>query len=64
MENLHARRNQWRSKGVGGNWRHAPRGTGPLGCISTLLQSFKNAFLSKNLDENMLKNAYFLEKNL
>jgi len=34
-----------------------------LGCASThFLQSFKNAFLCKNFDLNMLKNAYFLEK--
>jgi len=26
------------------------------------LQSFKNTFLSRNLDEKMLKNALFLEK--
>jgi len=41
---------------------NAPLGT-DLGGVSThFIQRFKNAFLSRNLDQNMLKNAYFLKK--
>jgi len=32
------------------------------GRINTLFQPFKNVFLSRNLDQNVPKNAYFLAK--
>jgi len=55
---------QWRSKGGGvGKWGHAPRGAGIRGALAHFLHSFKNKFLSRNLDQSMLKNAYFLENN-
>jgi len=55
--------NEWRSRG-GGKWGHAPRGA-VLGSASThLIQLFKIAVLSRKLDKNMPKNAYFLEKTL
>jgi len=31
--------------------------------ITTLIQPFKNSFLSKNLEQNMPKNAYSLKKS-
>jgi len=36
--------------------------TGALEAHQHTLQSLKKTFLSKNLDQNMLKNALFLEK--
>jgi len=47
-----------RSKGGGSGARAPERRSW------TLLQSFKNAFLSRNLDQSMLKNVYFFGKNL
>jgi len=43
---------------------HAPRSAGAgLGGASThFIQTFKNEFFSRNLGQNMLNNAYFLEK--
>jgi len=38
-------------------------GRRPWGRINTLFQPFKNAFLSTNFDQNISKNANFLEKN-
>jgi len=38
-------------------------GRRPWGCNSTLFAAFLNVFLSRNLDQSMLKNAYFLGKN-
>jgi len=43
---------QWRSKG--GQVEANALGPRAWGRISTLLQLLKNAFLSKNLDQNML----------
>jgi len=34
----------------------------PWGTSTHLIQPFKNAVLSRNLDQNMPKNAYFLKK--
>jgi len=33
-----------------------------LGAHQHTLQSFKSTILSRNLDQNMLKNAFFMEK--
>jgi len=33
------------------------------GCINTLFQPFENVLLSRNLDQNVPKYAYFLEKS-
>jgi len=38
----------------GGKWDHVPRGASTF-----LIQPIKNAVLSRNLDQNMPKNAYF-----
>jgi len=45
---------QWRSKG--GKWGHTVL-SAALGAHQHTLQSFKNIFLSKNLNFNTLKNA-------
>jgi len=50
------------AKGGGHAGACAP-GRRPWGRISTLFQPFKNALLSTSLDQNMHKNAYFLEKS-
>jgi len=42
---------------------HAPRGAVIGGASTQLIQPFKNVDLSRNLDQNMPKNAYFLKKN-
>jgi len=47
---------QCRCRG-GGKWGHVPRGAS-----THLIQPFKNAVLSWNLDQNIPKNAYFWEK--
>jgi len=44
---------------AGGKWAHAPRGAGLGGASTHCIQSFKNAFFSKNLGQNILKNEYF-----
>jgi len=38
-------------------------GAHAMGRNSTLVAIILHAFLSRNLDQSMLKNAYFLEKN-
>jgi len=54
-------RNRLKHSGVaGGKWKHAPRGTG-LGGASAHFCSHLKRILSRNLDQRMLKNAYFLE---
>jgi len=46
---------------AGGNRGHAPRSAG-LGDASTnFLQSFKNLFLSRNLNQNIFKNCSSIE---
>jgi len=53
---------QWRSKREEQEGTRAS-GSSPWKHISTyLIQPFKNAVLSKNLDQNMPKNAYFGKK--
>jgi len=47
---------------VGGKWGHAPWGAGLGGATAHFLQSFKRVF-SRNLDQIMLKNAYFSGKH-
>jgi len=47
-------RYQWCRKG------RASRGTRPVGRNSTLFAVILNVFLSRNLDQSKLKNAYFL----
>jgi len=46
-----------------GKWGHAPRREGLGGASTHFIQTFKNAFFSRNLGQNILKNAYFLEKS-
>jgi len=41
----------------------SPQGSSPWGCISTLFSVIKKRVLSRNFDQSMLKNAYFLEKS-
>jgi len=54
---------QWRSKGGGSKWGHVPWGSGLAGATAHFLQSL-NVFLSRNLDQSMLKNAYFWRKTV
>jgi len=42
-----------------GREEHAPWGAGLRGASTHFIQPFKNAVLSRNLDCNMCKNAYF-----
>jgi len=42
--------------------RHAPQGAGLGGTSTHFIQTFKNDFFSRNLGQNLPKNAYFLEK--
>jgi len=44
-------------EGERGKWRHAPQGAS-----THLIQPFKNAVLSRNLNQIMSKNAYFWKK--
>jgi len=53
-------RRQWRSKGASGA---RALGRRPWRRNSTLFAVILNVFLSRNLDQNMLKNAHFLGKN-
>jgi len=46
---------------AGGKWRHAPRGAG-LGDASTHFIQSVNRVFSRNVGQNMLKNAYFFGK--
>jgi len=48
---------------VGSKWGHAPLGVGLEGASTHFIQTFKNAFFSRNLGQNMLKNAYLLKKS-
>jgi len=44
-------------------FKHSVSGVGNLPSHAlTVIQRFKNAVLSRNLDQNMLKNAYFWKK--
>jgi len=43
----------------GDKWGHATRGAS-----THLIQPFESEVLSRNLDQNMPKNAYFFEKKL
>jgi len=45
--------------GEGVKWGHVPRGTS-----THFIQPFKNAVLSRNLEQNMLKNAHFWKKSV
>jgi len=49
---------QWRSKE---GWKVGARALGcrPWGCNSKLFAVILNVFFSKNLDQSMLKNAYY-----
>jgi len=54
-----------RSVGVaGGKWGHTPRGAGLGGASTHFIRTFKKCVFSRNLGQNMLKNAYFFEKKL
>jgi len=48
----------------GGKWRHAPWDAGFGGAPAHFLQSFYKHVLSRNLDQSMLKNTYFLKKDV
>jgi len=45
-----------------GKWRHAPRREGLGGASTHFIQTLKKKRFSRNLGQNILKNAYFLEK--
>jgi len=51
---------QWRSKG--GKWGHAPWGAGFGGATAQFFAVIQNVFLNRNINQSMLKNAYFLGK--
>jgi len=46
----------------GGKWGHEPRGAGLGGASTHFIQVFKKCVFSRNLGQNMLKNAFFLKK--
>jgi len=49
---------------AGGKWRHAPRRAGLGGAASTHFIQTYNAFFSRNVGQNMLKNVYSFGKKL
>jgi len=53
---------QWRSNGE--HVRARALGCGPWGRNSTYFAVILNVFLSRNLDQSVLKNAYFGGKNV
>jgi len=54
---------QWRSREEG-KWGHVPQGAVLDGASTCLIQQFKNAILSRNLNQKKPKNAFFEKKSL